>query len=202
MSNGSAYKLGEHHVIDEGWEELGLPSSKHPLSYLEAFKPDGMTEVHIRDVIADFEVTLVGRLGDSISKFLEHADELSTRELAVIDGLGSSYDHLAGLEDHGSRLRITNTNADRGKAFWVVFGVTEMERNAFEVKLAADVGSRDNVAEGWALLQSDTLLLKHPVNVLRCRFIFGDAGGIWSFETSSTMRHVGSKLVSDDRSLP
>ena len=194
LSEGCAYQLGEHHGIDESREELGLPPGKHPLSHLETFKPDGMTKVHIRDVIPDLEVTLLDRLGDGVAEFLEHADELSTRELAVVDGLGARHDHLTGLEDESSRLGVTDTDADRRKAFWVVFSVAQMERNSLEVKLAADIGRRDNVAEGWALLQSDALLLEHPVDVFRCRFIFGNAGDVWGFEASSATRHVGSKL--------
>ena len=75
-----------------------------------------MTKVHIRDVIPDSEVTLLDRLGDSVSKFLEHADELPARELAVIDGLGSRYDHLAGLEDKGSHFGVTDMDADLRKS--------------------------------------------------------------------------------------
>jgi len=120
-------------------------------------------------------------------------------QLAVVDGPGASYDHLAGLEDEGSRLGVTDTDADRRETFRVVFSVAEVERNALEVKLAFDVRRRDNVAEGWALFQSNGPLLEHPVDVFRRWFILGNAGGVFG---SPATRHVGSKLVSDDCSLP
>lgn len=38
-----------------------------------------------------------------------------------------------------------------------------MERKSLEVKLAVNVSRHNNVAKGWGLLQSDTLLGEHPV---------------------------------------
>lgn len=77
------------------------------------------------------------------------------------------------------------------EALWIAFGVTQMEFNALEVKVAANVSRYD-------MIQNNALLLEHSVGIPNSRLILKNAGDVWGFDANSATRHVGSKLFSED----
>jgi hypothetical protein len=105
------YNLGLHHTVDETREELGLVRAEHVVTACQAFKTDRELDVARADNVLDLEV----RELRVEAKLLNDTSVLAACKLAVIFGLGTSDDHLAGGEDQGSRLRLTDTHDDGGK---------------------------------------------------------------------------------------
>ena len=105
------YNLGLHHAVDETREELGLVRAEHVVTACQAFETDRELDVARADNVLDLEV---GELRVE-AKLLNDTSVLAACKLAVILGLGTGDDHLAGGEDQGGRLGLTNTHNDGGK---------------------------------------------------------------------------------------
>jgi hypothetical protein len=103
--------LGLHHTVDETREELGLVGAEHVVTASKAFKTDRELDVARSDDVLDLEV---GELCVE-AELLDDAGVLARGKLAVVLGLGTSDDHLAGGEDQGGGLGLTDTHDDGGK---------------------------------------------------------------------------------------
>ena len=103
--------LGLHHAVDETGEECGLVGAEHVVTACQTFETDRELDVARADNVLDLKV---GELRVE-AKLLDDTSVLAAGKLAVVLGLGTSDDHLAGGEDQGSRLGLTNTHDDGGK---------------------------------------------------------------------------------------
>lgn len=105
------YNLRLHHAVDKTREELRLVRAEHVVTACQAFETDRELDVARADNVLDLEV----RKLRVEAKLLDDTSVLATCKLAVIFRLGTSDDHLAGGENQGSRLGLTNTHDDGGK---------------------------------------------------------------------------------------
>lgn len=121
--------LGLDHTVDETREQL-----RNPLSYSSVHSQDGAT--HLWLVTAELPVAVRKTLqtdreldvttADNVldlelrelgieAKLLDDPGVLARRKPRVVLALRTGDDHLAGCEDEGGRLRVTNTHDDRGE---------------------------------------------------------------------------------------
>jgi hypothetical protein len=105
------YDLGLHHAVDETREELGLVRAEHVVTACQTFEADRELDVARADNILDLEV---GELRVE-AKLLDDTSVFAAGKLAVVLGLGTGDDHLAGGKDQGSGLGLTDTHDDGGK---------------------------------------------------------------------------------------
>jgi hypothetical protein len=94
--------LGLHHTVDETGEQFRLVGAEHVVTASKAFKTNRELDVARSDDVLDLEVG-------------ELCVVLARGKLAVILGFGTGDDHLAGGEDQGGRLGLTDTHDDGGE---------------------------------------------------------------------------------------
>jgi len=100
-----------HHAVDETGEQLRLVRAEHVVTACQAFQTDGELDVARADNVLDLEV----RELRVEAEFLDDTGVLAAGKLAVILGLGTSDDHLAGGEYQSGRLGLTDTHNDGGE---------------------------------------------------------------------------------------
>ena len=118
--------LGLHHSVDETREEFGLVRAEHVVTACQAFETDRELDVARADDVLDLEV----RELRVEAKLLDDTSVLAAGKLAVVFGLGTSDDHLAGGEDQGGRLGLTDTHDDGGKTLGDMLAEGRMPRRA------------------------------------------------------------------------
>ena len=145
----------------------------------ETLKTDGELHVTTTDDVLDLELRELG----IEAKLLDDSRVLARRKPRVVLALRAGDDHLAGSEDEGGRLRVTNTHDDRGETLQsgmrrevrhshtirrhatnlgVVLCIARVQRDRLQVQPTIEVDRRDDVLERRddAFDRSDVLLLE------------------------------------------
>ena len=94
------------HAVDETREQFRLVGAEVVMAGCQTFKTNGELDVARTNDVLDFEV---GKLGVE-TKLLDDTSVLARCKLGVIFRLRSCDNHLAGREDEGSGLGLTNTH--------------------------------------------------------------------------------------------
>lgn len=118
--------LGLHHAVDETGEEFGLVGAEHVVTASKALETNRELDVARSDNVLDLEV---GELCVE-AELLDDTGVLARGKLAVIFRFGTGDDHLAGGEDQGGRLGLTDTHDDGGKTLGDMLAEGRMPRRA------------------------------------------------------------------------
>lgn len=102
------HNLGLNHAVDQTREQLRLVRTEVVMARSETLQTNGELDIARADNVLDLEVRELG----VEAKLLDDTGVLARRKLRVILGLGTGDDHLAGSEDQGSGLGLTNTHDD------------------------------------------------------------------------------------------
>jgi hypothetical protein len=152
------HNLRLNHAVDETREQLRLVRAEVVMARSETLETNGELNVARSDNVLDLEV---GELGVE-TELLDDTRVFARRQLRVIFGLGTSDDHLAGGEDQGGCLGLTNTHDHSGKTLqtlaslfadesWasiylgVVLGITRVQGNRLQIQTAIEVDRCDDV---------------------------------------------------------
>lgn len=127
--------FGSLHSVDEAGEDLRFVGAELVVVAGEAFKTDGELHIARADNVLDFEVLHV-----HVEPYFPDGFRVLLRSISTqLLGLGSGADHLAGSEDQGSGLRLSDSHDDSCESLGVVLSVPAVESNFSEVKLAIQI---------------------------------------------------------------
>ena len=132
-----------NHAVDETREQLRFVRTEVMMARCQTLKTDGELDVARSDDVLDLEIRKLGIK----AKLLNDTGILARGKLGVIFRLGTGDDHLAGSEDEGSRLGLTDTHDDGGETLGVVLCVSGMQSNRLEVQTAIKVDRGHDVLQ-------------------------------------------------------
>lgn len=139
------HNLGLDHAINQTGEQLRLIGAKVVVTRSKTFETDRKLDVAGADNVLNLEIRELG----VEAELLDDTGIFARGQLGIVFRLGTSDNHLAGREDEGSCLGLTNTHNDGGKTLWVVFGVSCVQSDRLQVQSTVEVdGSHDVLQSG------------------------------------------------------
>lgn len=109
------HNLGLDHAINQTGEQLRLIGAKVVMARGKTFETDRELDVTGADNILDLEIRELG----VETELLNDTGIFARGQLGIVFRLGTSDNHLAGREDEGSCLGLTNTHDNGGKTLHV-----------------------------------------------------------------------------------
>ena len=88
-------------------------------------------------------------------------------ERLTVFRFGTSDYHLARGKDQRGSLGLTDTHDDSGKTLWIVFRVSCMERNGFQIETAIEVDRGNDVSSNMPL--SLKIIKRHNKIYTHCK---------------------------------